>query len=267
MEKGTQSHGEEPDLEAFYFDMMAEMDFTKHLGGDAATQDLVKHCQIQEESYVLDVGCGVGFTPVNLAKRIGCRIVGVDNHAGMIQKAEARVDRQGVSDRIEFRVTDARELPFGDNTFDVVIVESVLAFIPEKKPIMDELVRVLRVNGRLGVTEATWIQEPTEHLLNLLSGSIGPKLDIQKIEEWKALIEDAGLMDVIAEVTPITARSEAIHRVRRVGWGHIVRVLWNAINVLLPRREYRALIGEALSDPKDVIEAWGYGIYVGRKSA
>ena len=64
----------QPDV---YFELLADMDFTKHLGGAAATRELVELCKINRSKYVLDVGCGVGFTPTNLAKDVGCRVVGV----------------------------------------------------------------------------------------------------------------------------------------------------------------------------------------------
>ena len=67
---------EEPAKAAF--ELSAVLGATKHLGGMKATNELVELCNINEKSYVLDVGCGVGLTPVYLAKKIRCRMMAVD---------------------------------------------------------------------------------------------------------------------------------------------------------------------------------------------
>lgn len=66
-----------------YFEMLASMDLTKHGGSLDATWTLVDLCHIEPDSTILDVGCGVGFTPVYLARRYGCRVMGVDLQEGL----------------------------------------------------------------------------------------------------------------------------------------------------------------------------------------
>jgi 2-polyprenyl-3-methyl-5-hydroxy-6-metoxy-1,4-benzoquinol methylase len=65
----------DPDV---YFELLADMDLTEHFGGAAATRELAELCKMERSVYVLDVGSGVGFTPTNLAKEVGCRVVGAD---------------------------------------------------------------------------------------------------------------------------------------------------------------------------------------------
>jgi cyclopropane fatty-acyl-phospholipid synthase-like methyltransferase len=60
-----------------FFDFAAEVGLTKHIGGVEATEALIELCHIDRGKYVLDVGSGVGVTPCYIAKRIGCRVVGV----------------------------------------------------------------------------------------------------------------------------------------------------------------------------------------------
>ena len=50
---------EDGELENPYFDVQAEMGTTVHGGSLKATKDLAQLCHINEESYILDVGCGV----------------------------------------------------------------------------------------------------------------------------------------------------------------------------------------------------------------
>ncbi len=75
------------------------MGFTKHLGGLKATRELIELCHINESKYVLDVGCGVGMTACYIAKKYGCRVVGVDIHEEMISRSNERAERPIVFSR------------------------------------------------------------------------------------------------------------------------------------------------------------------------
>jgi len=86
-----------------FFDFAAEVGLTKHLGGVRATEELIELCNIGQGKYVLDVGCGAGVTPCFIAKKCGCRVVGVDILEGMVEKSRERAKKEGLSDRVEFR--------------------------------------------------------------------------------------------------------------------------------------------------------------------
>lgn len=98
-----------------FFDFAAEVGLTKHIGGVEATEALVELCHIGPDSYVLDVGCGSGVTACFLAKRVGCRVAGVDILEAMVARSRERAGREKVADRVEFRVADAQALPFADS--------------------------------------------------------------------------------------------------------------------------------------------------------
>ena len=80
----------------------------------ASTRELVALCRVSKDSHVLDIGCGVGATACYLAEKIGCRVVGVDIREDMIARAEERAEREGVTDRVVFRVGNAEDLRFED---------------------------------------------------------------------------------------------------------------------------------------------------------
>ena len=88
-------------------------------------------CHIAKDKYVLEVGVGAGLTPRYIAKKHGCRVVGVDLSERMIDWARKRAQREGLEAQIEFKVADAQNLPFDDATFDVVMGASVLTFVPD----------------------------------------------------------------------------------------------------------------------------------------
>ena len=80
-----------------YFDLQAYVGTTKHLGGLETTKELVELCHIGQDSYVLDIGSGVGATACYLAKTHGCRVMGIDLHQSMVERAIER----GVGNRLE----------------------------------------------------------------------------------------------------------------------------------------------------------------------
>ncbi len=140
-----------------------------HLGGQEATQKLLEMCDLEATSRVLDVGCGGGNTACFIAEQYGSSVRGIDISEVMIDKSKERARRQGLEDKVEFRVADAAELPFEDDSFDVVIVESVLTPIPgDKSKALGEMVRVARAGGRIGANESTVDPSAPEEWLALL---------------------------------------------------------------------------------------------------
>jgi len=143
-----------------FFDFAAEVGLTKHIGGIAATEALIELCQIGRDSYILDVGCGVGATACFIAKRIGCRVVGVDILERMVERSRQRAKRQKLTHKVEFRMADAQKLPFEDNLFDAVLTESVTAFPEDKQKAVSEYARVTKPGGYVGLNETAWLKVP-----------------------------------------------------------------------------------------------------------
>jgi len=151
---------ETPGPQLSYFELQAYVGTTKHMGGLETTKDLIELCHIGKGTYVLDVGCGVGATACYLARRYGCRVVGVDISEAMIARSNERAEGVSVADRVEFRVADTQDLPFEDALFDVVIGESVVTFIEDKQLVVSECVRVTRSGGYVGLNEELWTETP-----------------------------------------------------------------------------------------------------------
>jgi ubiquinone/menaquinone biosynthesis C-methylase UbiE len=259
-------HGKPSEFGDVHFAMLAEMDFTKHLGGQQATDELMELCHIDGDTYVLDIGCGVGITPCHIAKVYGCRVVGLDLRGAMVERARQRADREGVGDLAEFRVADARDLPFDDATFDAVVCESVLAFLPERKKAVNEFARVTKPGGYVGISESTWIKEPPPELREQVTASFGGNLDVRSPEEWQALLEAGGLSGVVGRTKEIAVGSEFSNRIKRMGGAKALARLWARIpSVLIKRPVYRSFVKGAFAMPKEVMSYWGYGLYVGQK--
>ena len=252
-----------------FFDCAAQVGLTKHLGGQSATRELIERCQITADSYVLDVGCGVGITGGYLAKTIGCRVVGVDLNPKMILRAGEMTLREDLTHLLEFRTGDAQDLPFKSGTFDAVITESVTAFPEDKARAVREYARVTITGGYVGLNEGTWLTIPVPPEVQAwASQDLGACVKPLLPEEWVALMESAGLKDIFSRVSPISVAEESRGIIERYGWYGILRTFSRAIKLYLKNPAYREFLKSVRQEgikPEGLEEYFGYGIYVGRK--
>ena len=148
----------QPENDNLYFDIQADFGITKHMGGQKATRELVESCHIDQNKSLLVIGCGIGSSLVYIAKHFGCQITAIDISEGMIAKAKERIKKHGLEGKIIIKVADAQKLPFENNSFDAVICESVIAFLPDKQKGMKEFFRVTQPGGYVGINEVTWMK-------------------------------------------------------------------------------------------------------------
>src|SRR3954466_7668625 len=112
---------------------------------------------------VLDVGCGRGLLLIAAAKRLTTgKATGVDVWHSVDQADNrpeatwANARAEGVADRIEVHNADARQLPFPDNTFNVIVSSLVLHNIHgriERAKAVREIARVLKPGGRVALLD------------------------------------------------------------------------------------------------------------------
>ena len=252
-----------------FFDFAAEVGLTKHIGGPEATETLFELCHINKGKYVLDVGCGAGVTPVLLAKRIGCSVVGVDISEGMVERSRVRAKREGITDKVEFRVADAQDLPFDDDIFDAVITESVTAFPEDKQKAVNEYVRVTKPGGYIGLNESTWLKiPPPPDLVAWASQDLGANVKPLTSGEWAGLLEAAGLKEMVVRTNKINVKDETRGLYRRYGCGGMLGVMFRMLSLYARSPAYRKFVKRVRKDgitPKNLDEYFGYGLYVGRK--
>ena len=252
-----------------FFDFAAEVGLTKHFGGLEGTEELAGLCHIGDGAYVLDVGCGAGVTPCFLAKRYGCRVVGVDIRAKMVERADERARREGVADRVEFRVADAQDLPFEDDLFDAVITESVTSFPEDKQRAVNEYVRVTRRGGYVGLAESTWLKAPPPpELVAWAAQDSGANAGALTSDGWTGLLEYAGLREIVVRTYEINTRNEAREILRRYGCRGMLGVFCRMLALYAKSPAYRRFVKEVREGgvaPDNLDEYFGYGVYVGRK--
>jgi len=250
-------------LEISYFGLQAYLGTTKHMGGLETTKELVEMCHLGRDTVVLDVGCGVGATACYLAKTHGCQVVGVDANEAMIARAHERAQDEGVTDRVEFRVADACDLPFEDGQFDVVLVESVLTFVADKQQAIRECARVTRPGGYVGLNEQYWIEPPPAHVLERVRHTFEIQPGIPVLEGWTGFLANAGLVDVAARPYHFDARREA-SQVKRYRFRDMWRMAYRSLFLYVKSREFRQYMAERKYLPKDLFDYLGYALFVGK---
>jgi SAM-dependent methyltransferase len=115
---------------------------------------LVRRIGVRPGQEVLDVACGTGNATIPAA-RTGARVTGLDLTPEMLAVARRRADSAGVA--LDLQAGDAEALPFDDGRFDAVLSTFGCMFAPRHEVVADEIARVLRPGGRLGL--ATWTPE------------------------------------------------------------------------------------------------------------
>ncbi len=93
---------------------------------------------------VLDVGCGGGILAEEFA-RLGCQVMGIDPSAPSLATARAHTQQVGLD--IDYRVGVGEDLPFADDSFDIVYSSDVLEHVNDLEKVISEIVRVLKQGG------------------------------------------------------------------------------------------------------------------------
>lgn len=109
---------------------------------------LVAEVRADPDDVVLDVATGTGLVAVELARRYGSRVVGLDRSADMLTEASRRNGL--IAALVNAR---AERLPFADATFDHVTFTYLLRYVDDPAGTIHELARVLKPGGRLAALE------------------------------------------------------------------------------------------------------------------
>jgi len=157
-----------------------------HPGGAKLTEHLGQTLNLTPRSRVLDVAAGKGTSAFHLARQFRCEVVGIDYGGKSVDEAAQAAKEMGLHERVSFHRADAELLPFADHSFDAVICECAFCTFPNKPAAANEFARVLRVGGRVGLSDLT------------RNGVLGPDLD--GLLSWVACIADAQPAATYAEL-------------------------------------------------------------------
>ena len=150
--------------------------------------------RLQPGEQVLDVGCGTGTLAMEVARRVGRagRVAGID--PGTEQIARARKKAAWRHAPIEFQIGVIEQLPFPDQTFDVVLSTLMMHHLPTplKRQGLAEIARVLKPGGRLVIADFKRKQDRAGQAARFHAGG-------SSMQDLAAMVSGAGFEDLETE--------------------------------------------------------------------
>jgi ubiquinone/menaquinone biosynthesis C-methylase UbiE len=158
--------------------------------------DLLKAGEIAGD--ILDLGTGTALIPVELCQRVeDCRVMASDASYHMLDLARYHLEIASLTDRIQLDKADAKQMPYADAMFDIVISNSIVHHIPEPAVVLQGAVRVTKPGGLLffrdlmrpETTEQLdqlvqmYSGEESEHAQQLLRDSLHAALNLAEMRE------------------------------------------------------------------------------------
>ena len=127
---------------------------------------------IREGEAILDIGCGAGVDSIIAAGLVGPSgsVTGIDVVPEMLARASENARLAGLAN-VAFRESSAEQLPFPDNSFDLVISNGVFNLVVDKVQALGEVFRVLKPAGRFMLAD------------QVLAGEL-PKETKTRVENW-----------------------------------------------------------------------------------
>jgi ubiquinone/menaquinone biosynthesis C-methylase UbiE len=183
-------------------------------------QVLLEHARLQPGERVLDLACGTGIVTRRVAPLVGSggHVVGLDINPGMLDVARAQPPAGGAA--IHWRQGDAAALDLPDATFDVVLMQQGLQFLPDRAAGARQMRRVLADGGRAVL--AVWqgvdrhplyeamaeaeVPYLTALGLDLTRDDVIAPFSMGDADELRALLAAAGFRDVEIAQRSIEAR-------------------------------------------------------------
>tara|TARA_B100001559_G_C16452752_1_gene600126 strand:- start:626 stop:1450 length:825 start_codon:yes stop_codon:yes gene_type:complete len=192
-----------------------------HTRGIKANKELTNLVTPKKSMHILDIGCGIGGPARYLASEYGCRVTGIDLINSYIEVANMLTKLCHLDSLVSFRHANALNLPFNDNSFDMVWCQNVSMNIEDKDTFYDEIARVIVNDGYLVSTEMSagknnspyyplpWARGPE---ISFLCSQIDMRTKIEstglKIIKWKdTSLEAIKSLENAAKKTPKTKLS------------------------------------------------------------
>jgi ubiquinone/menaquinone biosynthesis C-methylase UbiE len=176
---------------------------TVHTLGRPLAELMLTHVALHAGDRVLDAACGTGIVTRVAAQR--CRtlasIMGVDLNAGMLDVACAHTPTTGVP--VEWRQGDICALPCPDGSFEVVLCQQGLQFVPDPVAALREMHRVLVPGGHLAFTVFSEVPAYYVALADALARQVSPDAATSCLSRYT--LRDATLLRHLVEAAGFSA--------------------------------------------------------------
>jgi len=194
--------------------------------------EVLKWGDVTKAISVVDVGCGIGGSSRHIAKKFGCKAQGITLSPYQSARGNELAKEQGLSDRVSFQVADALDMPFEDDSFDLVWSLESGEHMPDKQKFIDELFRVSVPGGRILIV--TWCHR------DLVQGETSLT---KKEEKLLARINRAYYLPRWCSVQDYVEllKAKGASDIKREDWSYIIAPFWKA--VIKSSLNLRSIIG------------------------
>jgi tocopherol O-methyltransferase len=169
---------------------------------------------------MVDVGCGIGGSSRHISRKFGCTTRGVTLSPYQAKRGNELAKEQGLEDKCSFQVADALQMPFPDNSFDLVWSLESGEHMPDKNTFVNELFRVAQPGGRIIIV--TWTHRDLEE---------GETSLTRKEERLLAAINRAYYLPrwCSGQEYINLLKSHGATDVKREDWSYIIAPFWKAV--------------------------------------
>lgn len=203
-------------------------------------ESLLEDVPISAGTEVLDLGCGKGASSVFLARETGARVTACDLWVSQ-DELGGHLEAAGVGDRVRAVNGSARDLPFDEAAFDVIVSVDAFEYFGTDVRALPDILRVLRPGGRVGMSTPALRVDPYDE---------GPPDYVTDVVGWEAAAWHAPQWwarhwELSGLVKDIRARMQPSGREDWLAWCDLLDEGDGPVAQML-RRDTEGLIGFAL---------------------
>lgn len=183
-------------------------------------EELLNWAGVTHAERILDVGCGIGGSSLYLAEKFNASATGITLSPVQAARAKERAQAAGLSARADFQVTDALNMPFADDSFDLVWSLESGEHMPDKRKFLQECYRVLKPGGTFIM--ATWCHRP-------LAGKAGQLTDDER--KHLAEIYRVYALPYVISLPEYESMADKIsfQNLRTADWSTAVAPFWDVV--------------------------------------
>ncbi len=162
-----------------YVDFMAFLKETNRApGGEKMLTEMIKNVFLHSDAKFLHIACNTGSSTREVAKLTGAKGIGIDINENMVTTATELTAKEEMSEQVSYKVMNAQSLDFSDAEFNLVFSAGGVAFVPDKKKAIAEMVRVCKDDGFVADVVMYYKKDAPQYIIDEMNNLMN--LNIQK---------------------------------------------------------------------------------------
>ena len=158
---------------------------------------------------ILDIATGTGDLAIAMANTNAKKIIGLDISSGMLEIGKTKINKKGLSSKIEMVLGDSENMPFKDNTFDAITVAFGVRNFENLKNGLKEILRILKPGGVFVILETSVpIKTPYKQGYKFYTNNILPLIG-------RAFSKDRSAYKYLCESASVFPYGEALNNILR----------------------------------------------------